>query len=146
MGYSQKSESHYRETLSHTSDMTSSEYWNNSCWYQIGCSPNGWCHHSEHWNNSCWYQNIRYDINPNTETIAVGIKVAVNQMHVKAAYQRWKSGIIVTLERSNWCWNVCSAKMSNLASKLGQFGPKWEESGTFEDHFQYILARWAQTY
>ena len=31
--------------------------------------------------------------------------------------------------------------MSNLASKLGQIGPKWDKSGTFEDQFQYSLAR-----
>ena len=33
--------------------------------------------------------------------------------------------------------------MSNLASKLGQIGPKWDKSGTFYNQFQYILARLA---
>ena len=27
-----------------------------------------------------------------------------------------------------------------LSSKLGQIGPKWDISGTFEHQFQYILA------
>ena len=33
------------------------------------------------------------------------------------------------------------AGMSNLASKSGQIGPKWDKSGTFEDQFQFIFAR-----
>ena len=30
--------------------------------------------------------------------------------------------------------------VSNLASKLGQIGLKWDKSGTFKDQFQDILA------
>ena len=37
-------------------------------------------------------------------------------------------------------WNLislykCVAGVSNLASKLGQIGPKWDKSGTFQDQF-----------
>ena len=38
-------------------------------------------------------------------------------------------------------WRPTRTEMSNFASKLGQIGLKWNKSGTFEDQFQYILAR-----
>ena len=34
-----------------------------------------------------------------------------------------------------------TAGVSNLASNLGQIGPKWDPSGNFKDLFQYILAQ-----
>ena len=35
--------------------------------------------------------------------------------------------------------------MSNLASKLGQIGHKWDKSETFKDQFQCIWARQSQS-
>ena len=41
---------------------------------------------------------------------------------------------------------VYQTEMANLASKLGQIGPKWDKSGTFYDQFKYILAPRAKMY
>ena len=33
-----------------------------------------------------------------------------------------------------------------FASKVGQIGPKWDNSGTFQDIFQSLFAHWAKLY